>query len=132
VKQISTQATNAFAKQFPSAYRDCLLQELKRAHYQQQNMLQQESSEGSVRQSSQSSHSTGPLSSLPPLPIPNNLLTAPPPTKIIKTGELFKKGAINTGWKKRQFTALNRADNYAIEYGEDSGSAAKGRINCYG
>ena len=67
------------------------------------------------------------------IPMKPGLLVAPHPTKVIKRGEMYKKGAINTGWKKRTFIALNRADNFEIEYAEDvTGNSTKGRINCFG
>lgn len=101
VSEIATEACGAFSKEFPLAYRDCVVDSVK---------LQKN-----------------------PKPNDQALLSAPLPTQVIKCGELFKQGEINTSWKKRYFTALNRADNFAITYSEDSNAATKkGRINCFG
>jgi hypothetical protein len=143
VKQIATGVTKAFIREFSPAFKDCLLQYIKRQRELQSQHLQsshthnseangaENSQQSAAPESEESKHTDSNL-----LPLHSHesdtcsLLVAPPPTKIIKEGELLKKGAFNTAWKKRMFAALNRADNYAIEYADDS--SAKGRINCYG
>jgi len=60
---------------------------------------------------------------LPDFPIPDYEL---------KTGSLTKKGDVVKNWKARHFVALNKADNYRVDYYEKEGGKLKGSINFAG
>lgn len=57
---------------------------------------------------------------------------APVPDYELKTGTLIKKGDVVKNWKNRHFVALNKADNFRIDYYEKEGGKLKGSVNCCG
>lgn len=63
---------------------------------------------------------------------PRLLPDAPIPDWDLKTGMMEKQGGTYKNWKPRFFKALNKADNYKIEYFVAEGGAKKGEINCCG
>lgn len=64
---------------------------------------------------------------------PYQLLTAPPPSDILKEGVMKKRGAVRTGLKNRYFVAKNVADNFVMEYYENEAQKKlKGSITLAG
>lgn len=57
---------------------------------------------------------------------------APVPDYELKSGTMQKRGGLNPGFKSRFFVALNKADNYRIDYYDKQGGKCKGSINCCG
>lgn len=53
---------------------------------------------------------------------------APVPDYELKSGVLTKRGDVVKNWKARYFVALNKADNYRIDYYEKEGGKLKGSI----
>lgn len=102
VSEIATEASGTFSKEFPLAYKYCIVEAEKRK-------------------------------AAPPVaPHERSLMVAASPSQIIKRGELYKLGAINKSWKKRFFTAHNKANNFVIEYADDDIGNKKGHITCFG
>mmetsp|Transcript_4539 Transcript_4539/g.9262 ORF Transcript_4539/g.9262 Transcript_4539/m.9262 type:complete len:554 (-) Transcript_4539:255-1916(-) len=57
---------------------------------------------------------------------------APIPDYELKTGMMTKRGDVVKNWKSRYFVALNKADNFKIDYYEKEGGKLKGSVNCCG
>jgi len=68
----------------------------------------------------------------PPEEDPRLLPPAPIPDYELKTGIMTKRGDVVKNWKQRYFIALNKADNYVINYYEKEGGKLKGAVNCCG
>jgi len=61
------------------------------------------------------------------------LLKAPIPDYVLKSGYMIKRGDVRKNWKRRWFVAKNKADNFVIEYFEnEDADKEKGLINCCG
>ncbi len=63
---------------------------------------------------------------------PNHLPAIPVPDYPLKEGIMDKRGDVMKNWKNRYFVALNKADNFVINYFEKEGGKVKGSINCCG
>jgi hypothetical protein len=57
---------------------------------------------------------------------------APIPDYELKSGLMTKRGDVVKNWKQRYFVALNKADNFVINYYEKEGGKLKGSVNCCG
>ena len=57
---------------------------------------------------------------------------APTPEDPIKCGGIVKKCAFRGNFKLNHFVALNKVDNFRIEYYDSEGGALKGTIQCCG
>lgn len=102
MKEIINEVVAVFAKVFPLRYKDALIAKIK------------EDAQGGDDED------------------PNKLPAIPVPDFPLKEGTMDKRGDVVKNWKNRFFVALNKADNFVINYMEKEGGKIKGTINCCG
>jgi len=102
MNEIINEVVAVFAKVFPLRYKDALISKVK------------DDAQGGEEED------------------PNRLPAIPDPDYPLKEGTMDKRGDVVKNWKNRFFVALNKADNYAINYMEKEGGKIKGTINCCG
>lgn len=102
MNEIINEVVAVFAKVFPLRYKDALIAKIK------------EDAQGGDEED------------------PNKLPAIPDPDYPLKEGTMDKRGDVVKNWKNRFFVALNKADNYVINYMEKEGGKIKGSINCCG
>lgn len=102
MNEIINEVVAVFAKVFPLRYKDALIAKIK------------EEAQGGEEDD------------------PNKLPPIPDPDYAIKEGTMDKRGDVVKNWKNRFFVALNKADNFVINYMEKEGGKIKGTINCCG
>lgn len=102
MNEIINEVVAVFAKVFPLRYKDALIAKIK------------EDAQGGDEED------------------PNKLPAIPDPDYALKEGTMDKRGDVVKNWKTRHFVALNKADNFVINYMEKEGGKIKGSINCCG
>lgn len=102
MNEIINEVVAVFAKVFPLRYKDALIEKIK------------EDAQGGDDEDG---------NKLPAIPVPDYPL---------KEGMMDKRGDVVKNWKNRHFVALNKADNFVINYSEKEGGKIKGSINCCG
>lgn len=102
MNEIINEVVAVFAKVFPLRYKDALIAKIK--------------------DDATSSEAEDP-NKLPEIPVPDYPLME---------GIMEKRGDVVKNWKSRHFVALNKADNFVINYSEKEGGKVKGTVNCCG
>lgn len=102
MNEIINEVVAVFAKVFPLRYKDALIAKVKA-----------EAQEGDEED-------------------PNKLPAIEDPDFPLKEGTMDKQGGSVKNWKNRHFVAMNKADNFVINYFEKEGGKMKGTINCCG
>jgi hypothetical protein len=102
MNEIVNEVVAVFAKVFPLRYKDALIEKIK----------------GDATSTEEED--------------PNNLPAIPVPDYPLMEGIMEKRGDVVKNWKSRHFVALNKADNFVINYSEKEGGKIKGTVNCCG
>lgn len=102
MNEIINEVVSVFAKVFPVRYKTALIEKIK----------------SDVQSTDE--------------PDERKLPDIPDPDYALKEGMMEKRGDVVKNWKSRHFIALNKADNFVINYYEKEGGKLKGTVNACG